>query len=669
MSSAASPPSPASQAARAVAAWAGAARRAALAALLLAAPAAAQVPDSLASPAPADTARAPRAVALAAPQAPAWGRAATPVYALTGALSPEALVAARPEAFGYALGTPGRWGGVSLYGLDSSAPGLTLDGRDFADLYTGAPRLDLLPAEALGPVRIGGPGGGALELSAEARPFRLGRPITELRYHGGQEGVQHASGTHAQTRRASGLGQRLAGAGARTTLTAHAATRGASGPSAGGQTRHSHALGRLVWAGPTRAVELGALYADHLDGARRGLTGTTPAAFFSPAAATVLDPSATRRTLRTELWATLRAPLFGAAPLGLTLSTAGQRLRYSPDGFDTLQVSVNRVALDLSQTVPLGARRLAAQARLAQEGDPSGGRDVFGDGGARRLASVSVLDSLRLGRWTATVQPGAHLVGTRAWPSGRLAVARGGARVAFQTGARAPSRLAERGIAGRISADPSGALERTHRAEAGLALGLGAVRLDLSAWAARVTSPQRLAAQADSFAVVRGGALTPVGGALQIGWRADAARGLYGTATLAASRTLGGGDLAQREDDALPRARADGRLGWRATGVRDVLDLDLGLRLAGWTAFRSRVVEPTTGALALPDPATTLGQELPARGTLGADLAATFADRATVFLQYDNALASRLYDGAVVTQGEPLASTPFRIGVFWALLD
>ena len=645
-------------------------------ALLLAPPAAAQTPDSTAAfpvavdstaAAPSDTTTAAgRAVALAAPQAPPWGRAATPVYALTGAISPEALLADRPEAFGYALGTPGRWGGVSLFGLEPAAPSLELDGRAFDDLYTGAPRLDLLPAEALGPLRLGGPGGAPLALAAETRPFRLGRPITELRYQGGQESVQHASATHAQTRRAPGLGRRLAGEGARTTLTAHAATRGATGPSAGGQTRHSHALGRLVVAGPRRAVELGALYADRLDGARRGLTG---ASRFDPAAATVLDGSATRRTLRTELWATLRAPVFGAEPLGVTLGTAGQRLRYSPDAIDTLQASVNRVALDLAQTVRLGAHRVGLRATLASEGDPSGGTDVFGDGGARRRASLSALDSLAVGGWTLATQPGLHLVDARLWPSARLALSRGGLRLGARAGARAPARLAERGLAGRVAPDPSDALERTARGDASLTVGRGAVELRLAAWGAHVVSPQRLLAGADTFAVVRGDALTSLGGALGLAWREAARRGLYARLTAAAARTLGDGELARREDDALPALRADGRLGWRAAGVRGVLDLDLGVRAAGWSAFRSRVLEPTTGALALPDPSTPLGQTLPARGTVGLDLAATLAERATVFLQYGNALGGRLYDGAIVTQGEPLTATPFRFGVFWALLD
>jgi hypothetical protein len=98
-----------------------------------------------------------------------------------------------------------------------------------------------------------------------------------------------------------------------------------------------------------------------------------------------------------------------------------------------------------------------------------------------------------------------------------------------------------------------------------------------------------------------------------------------------------------------------------------VLDLDLAVVVRSWSSFRGRVVEPRTGLLALPDPATAFGAVLPARGTLGAEATATFSRRATVFLQIDHALGQVV--GAAVVQGEPLPIRVVRFGVFWALLD
>ena len=60
---------------------------------------------------------------------------------------------------------------------------------------------------------------------------------------------------------------------------------------------------------------------------------------------------------------------------------------------------------------------------------------------------------------------------------------------------------------------------------------------------------------------------------------------------------------------------------------------------------------------------------MPARGTLGLEATATFSARASLFLRYDNALADRVYDGALVTLGEPLAPHVLRFGVFWALVN
>ena len=107
-------------AARVLAACGLRALRASIVALLVAFSAApsAQTPDSTAAaPILVDStaARPPAArrdsiVALASPTAPPLGRAATPVFAVTGDLDPQALLADRAEAFGYALGAPGRWG-------------------------------------------------------------------------------------------------------------------------------------------------------------------------------------------------------------------------------------------------------------------------------------------------------------------------------------------------------------------------------------------------------------------------------------------------------------------------------------------------------------------------------------------------------------------------------
>ncbi|HEX8385121.1 MAG TPA: hypothetical protein VF576_03000, partial [Rubricoccaceae bacterium] len=148
----------------------------------LGAPASAQAPDSTATPAVSSAAPAPAgsapAAALPRPSVALPGaepgRPVTPVPAVTPVLSVEALLGTAPglqaSTFDYALGAPGRSGGVSFDGLDPARAALLLDGRPFDDLVSGAPRFDLLPLGVLGPVRLSdGRLGQPLSVEATAR--------------------------------------------------------------------------------------------------------------------------------------------------------------------------------------------------------------------------------------------------------------------------------------------------------------------------------------------------------------------------------------------------------------------------------------------------------------------------------------------------------------------
>jgi hypothetical protein len=163
-----------------------------------------------------------------------------------------------------------------------------------------------------------------------------------------------------------------------------------------------------------------------------------------------------------------------------------------------------------------------------------------------------------------------------------------------------------------------------------------------------------------------------IGATATLSWRDDVARGLYIHSSVTATQALNASRSALHQLDAesLPTVWGRLRVGARATNLGNgVADLDLAIVAHGWSAFRGLVVVPATGQMALPDPTGALGAELPARGTVGAEATATFSARASVFLRYDNALATRLYDGARVVQGEPIPATTLRFGVFWALLD
>ena len=645
----------------------------------LAAPAAlAQTPDSTATPAPADTTEAPPGDVLATPPdslgdralpgapllfADPAGRPVTPVPAVTASLSladllTEAEVGAAPTAFDYRLGAPGRSAGVALDGLDPHAPALTLDGRPIEDLVTGAPRLDFLPLALVGPLRWAEGGRGrAAALETDLRDVRLSVPVTELRYFGGQNGVRHASGTHAQTRRPPAFLRRTDAD--RLTATFHAANRTADAVLAGGQLRHTEAVGRLLLTRPGLAVETGVLYTDRTEGARLGVVAAGGTADVFGASAQVLVLGATRQTKRLDGWARARLRLLGA-PTALGVSVEEQRRAYVLSG-DTTRVVSPRLSA-FAERALLGPDRL--QTRLQLTYDPAVSDGLF-SADARLGLHAAVSDSLRLGPARLTAEAGAHAVGPAVWPSGSVRVALGPAAAGVRLGGRAPSRL-------ETSLGADDGPEQTVTADASLAFAVGDWRVGGRAFASATHDGRWLVSVGDSAVAVgrSDGAVVQGGAALGAGWREAARRGFYARLNGVAQVVTSDGGVADRLAEAVPRLRGSARLGVRAEGVGDgVLDLDLAAVGRGWTALRSRRVDPVTGALALPDPASALGIELPSRETLGLEATATFSERASLFVRYDHALGGRLYDGAIVTQGEPLAPHVLRFGVFWALLN
>ncbi|OZC01523.1 TonB-dependent receptor [Rubricoccus marinus] len=666
---------------------------------LLAAGASAQTPERPAPPTTApDSAAAPEAQrpvteiapeardsSLVAPARPLAGRPATPVPAVTFALDAADLF--REAGFAYDLGTPGRTAGLALDGIAPARLTLSLDGRPLADLATGAPRLDVLPWEAADRLALADArGGSVVSVLAGLRPFRLGVPVTELRYLPGESGLQVVSGTHAQMRRSLfGLG----GPRARMTTTAHFAGRQANGPVLGARLRHAHAIARLAIAAPRWGAELAEHYTERTEGARRGVA--IDANLYDPLRASVLDPSAERRLLRNEVALSARVPLAGSRPLAVWTSWTRQTARYTPgSGADTLSVSGNRYAAGATQWI--GVLGSTLNAWTALEDDPWGRFDPLGDGNARLQAHAALMDTLSLGGVRLALQTGVQWVSGESSgfdPAVALRAERGGFHAAFSYAAAVPGRIEQTGFAPALSGEafaigpgvgvgaaPDGR-ERTMHAEFGARGSLGAFSFRTRALGQIVTDAARLvvledvstaAADEAAFGYDRAaGALTHLGTRGQLGWREEASGGLYGTLSLALSTWGGDNPLARRVGEATPSVYGTGRLGYRATRVgTGTAALDLGIVARGWSAFRGVRVHPATGLLAL---ANEDAARLPARPVLDLDASVTFSRRATVMIRLDNVLAGVLYDGAALVQGEPLATSQLRFGVFWALTE
>ena len=656
--------------------------------LLLAGPAAAQVPDSAAvadtlaadSLVIADTlgvsadtlavdSVAPRGAVPFAEAEP--GRVVTAVPARQPVLGAAELLGGLPGAFHYDLGVPSAPDGIALGGLAPRRVSLTLDGVPAMDLFSGRPAWELLPLDALAPLRLAPRFGEAAGVDARLRAFAARVPITELRYRTGGGGLQFISATHAQTRR-PGILRALGGDRARLQALVHVSGRQADGEYAGAAVRGWQVLARVGVALPAFSLEITERHGRDRSGARSGLV--PPGAFetiYDRDAATVLDPNAERETIRNDLAATLRLPLL-AEPITATVYWTAETFHYAnlPVLPDTLTARGDRLGFRLLQPFRLGPNRLFARAGgWLDRADPGPAFAAPDDHAAFHLA---LLDSLTVGSFEVELEGGLHRAGATfpvlgarvAWP-GEAFRAEAGIR---RAGAL-PSRMQREGFGPLLRTDGTEDAERTLSFDAGLDLRLGPFDLGLRAEALQQTDPTALVLTDTVATFVRvDGAFRRATGSLALGWRDHAARGLYARSRVNAHAFLNRDDSPahRREADAVPPLWGHARLGWRARGLFDGnLDLDLALRGRFWTAFRSRALHAPTALYALP---FTTDRPADGRGTLDVLAEAGIGGgRATVFVLYENVLASRAYPGAHVVPVYPLPNPRLRFGVFWLL--
>ncbi|MDX1421160.1 MAG: hypothetical protein R3181_14440, partial [Rubricoccaceae bacterium] len=449
----------------------------------------------------------------------------------------------------------------------------------------------------------------------------------------------------------------------------------ATGPLAGEALGGWQALVRVTVRRPGFTVALTEHHVSHTHGARSGLAspGPDPSAVFDPLQAIPLDPQAERLTERNDLSLLLRAPLLGAAPLTVEAFWTRQHARYTADGLDTLTAKGNRWGGRLAQPLRAGAHALLLRLDGWVDGASWGAGNPYPDAASRPHLHATLRDSVAVAGWAVEAEAGAHAAGGTVWPAASLRADRGGLFVAALHAAEAPARVVATGYADRVAAldGDADALSRTATAEAGLELSAGPFAVALRLQASQTDSPLVLVETGGAVRFERAeGPFRRAVGTLSLAWRGDAPRGLYGTASASAFRSLNPDDspLHSRAADALPAAWGHGRLGLRALDLFDgALDLDLAVRGRAWTAFGSRTFVPAPALFALPDPAASA--PVPARGTLDLVAEAELQERARIFLVYENALATRLYDGATLVPVYPLPAHRLRFGVFWVLFN
>jgi hypothetical protein len=606
------------------------------------------------------------------------------------ALDATALLARAPGAFRYDFGAVGWPHGVSFYGRPPGQTTLTLDGLPFDDLLTGRPRYDLLPMPFMAPLRVQASGGRGAPgaVSAALRPYRFGRPLTELRYRSG--GLQSIGALHTQQRKV-----RFFGVPAIAQFTGGYFGRGADNldflSSSGllsDLRSERRVLGRVRYRRRTWALQLTALHN------RRGL-GLNGGVVLRPgepadsafALRPVLFPQAENRLRRTDLAATLRlrTPL-AESPFTATAYRTTQSKRYrnpaltdSLPAADTLDAETARYGLRLTQSFALRTKRLG---RHALSVEAHAYADRFSEGNAlpedaaRTSLHLVARDSTRLGDINAALSAGLHVGPRQTYPSAAalLAHAPAGDTLRFFAEARLSGQpvswIADEGFGPLVRPLPEGrtpgpvvSAEVGARARAGLVEGRLAVfanhtadRLDLYA----------TGAPAVAQAAVAGGGLSRVGATLSARWRFREERGFYAAASTTAFLGENDAPRLNRAAPTVPLIHGQGRIGARYAFFTDDLALDAYVRARFWSQMKSRALHTPTGRLVVP---RSDSPSLDPSGVLDLHAEATVRT-ATLFFSYENALSgTAVQAGTINVPIYPLPQQQIRFGVYWPIFN
>lgn len=606
-----------------------------------------------------------RADSLVSPFGMEGGRAFGVAPATTPEIDGFALLGQIPGAFLFDFGDTGWADGLSLDGQSPQRSSFSFEGIPFSDLFTERPHTELLPVAVLGRFRLEGQRFGRTGgVNVHVRPLAGSAPITELKFETGQEGLQYISAVHAQTRPSPGW---LGGGGARLGMMGHVSGTRSDGHFAGGALRAWQALGRISLSRPGFAATLTEFHARHAVGARAGVAPNFPAAYF-PAQATVLGPAAERETIRNDLALNARIPL-GEEVLAATAYWTRQHERYTPSGIDTSLVRGNRFGGNVALPFRSGGHHLALEVDGWWDDEPGGRLNPFAGIEARTQLHASLADSLSISGWAINAEAGAHTTGGNVFPSGRLRVERGRVFARLGYAGHVPGRIETVGLDTLITSLDAVSTERIASAEGGIAFKFGSVQVNVRGFASLTTNPRALVADGTGSAafVDFDGDVQRVGGSLSVGWRVETQRGFYANTAVSTLTLLNSNDadLHSREADAMPDVWANGRLGVRAVGLFDNnLDLELAAQGRAWTTFRGRTFIPAAALFALPASASP---DVPASGVLDIVVEARLQRRATLFLLYENVLATRTYDGVFIVPVYPLPAHRVRFGLFWTL--
>ena len=578
----------------------------------------------------------------------------------------------QPGSFLYDLGLAGFPSSWAPYALAPHRVGLTYDGLAFDDLFDGRPRYDLVPHELLVPLRQDETARGyPVILQATSRTFQTRRPLTELRYHSGQYGLQYISGMHVQDRSRALFGQ----PGRMNVLFRYGGSVSQGDyPNSKARSRQGYLRLRYEQAGWMIALSNG--FAKWQRGVHGGISYTSVFdTIYNRFGANVRLSSAQHTTKRNDLNLTLRTRWMGALPpVTATLNWTSQVSRFVDQ--DTLSALMHRYGMRVRQYLrnqPGGHRMLIRfDTWIDRWRDGTAWADSLVDPQAQM--HLALRNETRIWGGEGMVDVGLHRVGSTIYPSVGLHFNRSRGQSGWFLGTgwtgQAATLFERSGFGDVVIPSPSppgteqvlfgrlGGRVAYRMYDAQITLFTHRTNRYLDYYLTDVTDEVQIRQSDHPHTWVGLGSI--------LGWRRMARRGFYGQFRFDLFRQLDAtaSDASVRTSTSLPEFTTDLRLGVRFNAFSE-FKLDVYMRGRFWSAFRSRVFHPQTTLLVLPRAsAVTLGPS----GTLDLFLSGDIRG-ATLFLSMENVLSGWVYPGTLLVPIYPLPEQYVRFGVYWPFWD
>ncbi|NND71238.1 MAG: hypothetical protein HKN43_06645 [Rhodothermales bacterium] len=579
-----------------------------------------------------------------------------------------------PGSFSYDLSTPGWPSFWTIRGRNPAAIGVSWDGFNFDELYTGRPAFELLPRGLLDTLQLDVGTASSPTIRTVTRRSTSGAPLTELAYRTSNKGMQYVYASHSQQRNRTILGRP-----GRIGIRAGYEGQKADGEYPGSKLERARGVftsldlqsGRL-------GFELSNLASRRRVGAHGGVIAPVPGdpnSIYQRFGALVFDQNAERRIIRNDVTATTVFDANEEVSISLSTRWTKQFFRYR-NSSDTLQVRSRRSLVRLDTWYKKRALLVGGHVSASNEwiADHS-----FLTGSLQDLSRYSAwLSFARAGTFSVSLKGGANSFDGN--ESHSIALRAGvitdfvGLEIAGSRSVPDPAHLDTFGF-GRFATVAARTPGYVTDSRVRLEIELRPFSLSITPFILLEENPRDWmnTAVADSIVYRASGRdRTTSGISAKAGFRLQASRGFYASFDATSlSRVFVGSDPVSNPLASWESVGPD-RYATAIAGLKYVLfegDLDgnFYLRSRMWPDFTGYALHRQTGLAVLPTVGST---EIVSKSATLDVIVEAGVRGATIFLSYENVLSgTNLVIGNQLVAGYPLAQRRLRFGVFWPILN